>query len=128
MTRQLVTIATFHTEIEMIRIKGMLENEDVKCFVKDEYVTQMRESSYAGNSGIKLQIFSSDLPKATQILKENGYLSQEDLNDNFLEKKLKELTQKYPFLYKFLHLRFGFTLLLITLVLLLLLSKYLSGN
>jgi len=128
MKQELVTIATFHTEIEMIRIKGVLENEGIQCFVKDEYVTQMREFSYAGNSGIKLQIPFAEMEKATQILQENGYLTAEDLSENFLEKKLRMLTNRHKLIHKFFELKISFPLMLIILVLLLFLAKHYSGN
>jgi hypothetical protein len=118
MNKTLHTVATFHTEIEMIPIKAALENEGITCIIKDEYVTQMREFSYAGNSGIKLQVGENDLAKALLILKDLGHSDLEDWQETTKEKKLENWLSNNKILSKILNVKLPYLLLFILLIVL----------
>jgi hypothetical protein len=128
MNAEPVILATFHTELQMTRIKALLENEGIVCYVKDEYVTQMRQFSYAGNSGIKLMVSIKDFEKASHILSESGYISPEDYTESKTEKLLREATEKFPLLGKILNFRISYAVSLLILVLLLLVVKQLFAS
>jgi hypothetical protein len=125
MASNLITIATFHNELQMYRLKAILDERGIVCFVKDEYVTQMREFSFAGNSGIKIQVHPIDYEDALKILKEEGHFTEQDIEDGWLEKKLQNLHQSSFFFKKLMHLKINRLLIFIGLILLLLVVKYL---
>ena len=125
MASNLITIATFHNELQMYRLKAILDERGIVCFVKDEYVTQMREFSFAGNSGIKIQVHPIDYEDALKILKEEGHFTEQDIEDGWLEKKLQNLYQSSFFFKKLMHLKINRLLIFIGLILLLLVVKYL---
>lgn len=118
METTLQTIATFHTEIEMVPIKAELESHGITCIIKDEYVTQLREFSYAGNSGIKLQVSDSDVAKSLLILKEMGHSDLEDWQETTKELKLEKWIANNPFLSKILNIKLPYLIIFILLVVL----------
>lgn len=72
-----VLTATYGYEIAVIR--GRLESEDITCFVKDELTVQVNPFYSNAIGGVKLQVKESDLNHAVKILKETGYIK----DDNF---------------------------------------------
>lgn len=123
MNATLHTVATFHNEIEMIPVKAALEAEDVKCYIKDEYITQMREFSYAGNSGIKLQVEKEDVAKALLILKEIGHSDVSDWEETSLERKLEQKLSQLPFISQLLKFKLPYFLIFIFLIMLLIIFR-----
>ena len=123
MTPNLITLATFHNELQMFRLKAILEERGIVCFVKDEYVTQMREFSFAGNSGIKIQVHPIDYEDAIKILKEEGHFTEQDLDNNWLEIQLQKLYDSSFIFKKLMHLKINKLLLFIALLFLLFLLK-----
>lgn len=71
---EFVTIATFTLPSEIAVIKGKLESEGIDCFVKDELTVQVHNFLSNAVGGIKLQVRTSDASKATDLLKDMGYL------------------------------------------------------
>lgn len=64
----LVTIKESHVELDLLVLKSRLESEGIKCFLKNEYTTQIM--NHMANFVVELQILSSDLKRAQEILKE----------------------------------------------------------
>lgn len=124
MTSNLITIATFHNELQMYRLKAILEERGIVCFVKDEYVTQMREFSFAGNSGIKIQVHPIDYDDAIKILKEEGHFTEQDMEDSWLENKLQKLYNSSTIFKKLMQFKMKNLLIFSFLILLLLIFKY----
>lgn len=125
MPSNLITIATFHNELQMYRLKSILEERGIVCFVKDEYVTQMREFSFAGNSGIKIQVHPIDYDDAIKILKEEGHFTEQDMEEGWLESKLQKLYNSSTVFKKLMHFKMKKLLIFFLLVILLLIFKYL---
>lgn len=72
-----VLTATFGSEIAVIR--GRLESEGITCFVKDELTVQVNPFYSNAVGGVELQVPESELNQAIEILKETGYIKNEDL-------------------------------------------------
>jgi len=76
---QFITVLTFTFAYEVAIIRGRLESEGITCFVKDELTAQVHPFMSNAIGGVKLQVKESDLPHAIEILKETGYIKEQDL-------------------------------------------------
>jgi hypothetical protein len=93
-TDNYITVLTFNYPNEVIIIKGRLESEGIECFVQDELSVQVNPFYSNALGGIKLQVKKSDLEQTVEILKEAGYLKDEDLQQS------PAFLSKIPFLNK----------------------------
>ncbi|MFC2110113.1 DUF2007 domain-containing protein [Bacteroidota bacterium] len=64
----LITIKKAHIESELFVLKSKLELEGIKCFFKNEFVTQIM--NYLPSFEVELQVPDLDLEKAQQIMSE----------------------------------------------------------
>jgi DNA-directed RNA polymerase subunit RPC12/RpoP len=74
-----VTVLTFTFVHEVAIIRGRLEAEGITCFVKDEFTAQVQPFYSNAIGGVKLQVRESDLNQAIEILKETGYIKDEEI-------------------------------------------------
>ncbi|MDR1738880.1 MAG: DUF2007 domain-containing protein [Candidatus Symbiothrix sp.] len=74
-----ITVLTFTYPADMAIVRGRLESESIECFAADELTAQVHPFASAAIGGVKLQVRESDLPRAVEILKSTGYLTDEDL-------------------------------------------------
>jgi DNA-directed RNA polymerase subunit RPC12/RpoP len=74
-----VTVLTFTFVHEVAVIRGRLEAEGIICFVKDEFTVQVQPFYSNAIGGVKLQVRENDLNQAIEILKETGYIKEEEL-------------------------------------------------
>ena len=65
---KLITIKESHTEADLLVIKSVLESVGIKCFMKNEYTTQIM--SHMHTFVVELQVLSEDLERALEIIKE----------------------------------------------------------
>jgi hypothetical protein len=93
-----ITIKTFTYPHEASIIKGRLESEGIRCFVKDELTVQAYPLYSNAIGGVKLQVRESDFESAVAIMKEAGYLNERDVQPFPFYNKLENLTSKIPFL------------------------------
>lgn len=63
-----VTIKESHIESDLIVLKSRLESEGIKCYLKNEFTTQIM--SHMSTFVVELQVSTSDLERAQEILKE----------------------------------------------------------
>ena len=64
----LVTIKKSHVEAELLVLKSKLESEGIKCFMRNEFTTQIM--NYLPSFEVELQVSESDLEKVERRLKE----------------------------------------------------------
>ncbi|REE83787.1 putative signal transducing protein [Lutibacter oceani] len=64
----LVTIKKSHVEADLLVLKSKLESEGIKCFMRNEFTTQIM--NYLPSFEVELQVSESDLEKVEEILKE----------------------------------------------------------
>ena len=62
----LVTIKKSHIETDLLVLKSKLESEGIKCFMKNEFTTQIM--NYLPSFEVELQVAESDLDKIKEIL------------------------------------------------------------
>lgn len=65
---KLITIKKAHLESEISVIKSRLEAEGIRCFLKNEYITQI--INFMPSFVMELQVSEFDLDEALEILKE----------------------------------------------------------
>jgi hypothetical protein len=64
----LVTIATYTSIYEASLVKGMLENEGIPAYLKDEFINQINPFYSAAVGGIKLQVSEEDKEEAKKLI------------------------------------------------------------
>jgi len=74
-----ITVLTVTFPHEVAVIRGRLESEGIACFVKDELTLQVNPFYSNAIGGVKLQVLESDLNQAVKILRETGYVKEENL-------------------------------------------------
>ena len=62
----LVTIKKSHYEADLIILKSKLESEGIKCYLRNEFTTQVM--NYMATFEVELQVSSFDLEKVERIL------------------------------------------------------------
>ena len=63
-----VTIKESHNETDLLVLKGRLESEGIRCFLRNEFSNQIM--THMATFSVELQVASEDLERATQILQE----------------------------------------------------------
>ena len=76
---KLITVLTFTYAHEVAVIRSRLEAEGIFCFAKDELTAQVSPFYSNAIGGVKLQVRESDLQQTVEILKEAGYIRDENL-------------------------------------------------
>lgn len=92
----LITIKTFNFAHESAIIRSRLEAEGIYCFVQDELTALVHPFHSQAIGGIKLQVREEDLEEAVRILKETGYLQEEDLQPSPFQVKLYKFLSRIP--------------------------------
>ncbi len=92
----LVTVRAFFSSIDFEMAKSYLESMGIECFSKDEIINRAYISN--ANYGVKLQVRSSQMDEAIKLLKEGGYLKDEDFEPSaeikWMEKILNYFKRK----------------------------------
>lgn len=75
----LITIktATFQSELDVAM--SYLEDNDVKCHLKDEYFAQVHPA--ATTQGVQLQVAEEDVEKALKLLIEGGFATVDEYKE-----------------------------------------------
>jgi Putative prokaryotic signal transducing protein len=79
-----VTVLTVQYPQELWIIKGRLESDGIRCFVKDELTVQSNNFYSNAVGGVKLQVLQEDAETATELLKELGYVRDEPVEPDLL--------------------------------------------
>lgn len=94
----LITIKTFTYPHELAIIRSRLESEGIYCFAQDELTAQVHPFNSNAIGGIKLQVREEDVERAISILKEGGYINEEDFQPSKFHIKLYNILSKIPLL------------------------------
>jgi len=78
-SEKVITVLTLTYPHEVAIIRGRLESEGIACFVQDELTIHANPLYSNAIGGIKLQVLESELKPTIEILKETGYIKEEDL-------------------------------------------------
>ncbi len=97
---EFLTIKTFTFPYEAEIVKGRLQSEGIECYLKDEMTVQIISLYSNAIGGIKLQVKQSDIPKAIEILKETGYLTDKDFQPPTYLQRFYNITSYIPFFKK----------------------------
>ena len=75
---KIITIYTFTFPNEAAIIRSRLESEEIAYFIQDELTVSVFPFYSNTIGGVKLQVKESDVPRAIEILKESGYLTEQN--------------------------------------------------
>ena len=75
--QNLVTVATFHNEMEFLLARARLESADIECFSQDENMLRIAAWHSHVFGGIKLQVRESDAEDALAVLGHTGPIDDE---------------------------------------------------
>lgn len=93
---QFITIYTFSYPHEAAIIQGRLESEGIETFLKDELTVQTYHFYSNALGGIKLQVRESDVAIALEILKDAGYVLEEEGHVPWWWQKLESFRNSVP--------------------------------
>ena len=65
---EFITLKRSHSELDLLVYKTRLEAEEIPCFLKNEYTTQIM--THMPTFMVELQVNRSDAERALQIFKE----------------------------------------------------------
>ena len=91
-----VTVLTFTYSHEVAIVRGRLESEGIDCFVQDELTVQVHPFYSNAIGGVKLQVREQDLKQAVEILRETGYITDEDLRPSKELENLNKIFSRIP--------------------------------
>lgn len=74
-----VTVATFVLPDQMPVAKGLLESRGIKCRVLDELTVQSYNFISNAIGGVKLQVQKTDYERARALLKEGGFIKEDEV-------------------------------------------------
>ena len=93
-----ITIMTFTGLSDLAIPRTLLEANGVKCRVLDELTIQVSPLYSNAIGGVKLQVRENDIQKAINILKDGGFITDEDLKPVNNLAKLDNVTSQLPLL------------------------------
>jgi len=98
-TDKMVEIARFSRVEDAQAMLALLQSEGVDCYLRNEYTTQVNGIIDMG--GVRVEMLEESVPKAMQILKDNGYdIPEEDENPDDVT-SVTSWTSRIPILRKF---------------------------
>jgi hypothetical protein len=74
---QLVTVATYHSEMEFLLARARLESADIECVAQDENMLRIAAWHSHAFGGIKIQVRKVDADDALAILRHTAPLEAE---------------------------------------------------
>jgi len=79
---KLITIGKFSQTPEAHIVKGKLESMGVECFLQDQHLVSINWLYSNAIGGVKLQVKSSDVPRAFEILSKHQGSHPKKMEDN----------------------------------------------
>ena len=96
MEDKIVEIARFYEPEEAQILESLLKSEGIKCYLRNEYTSQIMYPADMG--GIRIELLESEVPRAMEILEANGYeFSKEDEEDEQIQ-AVSGWTRHIPFI------------------------------
>ena len=77
----LVTIWSFAYQHQLLTIRAQMEAEGIETFTGDELIIQIDPLYSNALGGIKLMVYPQDVPRATEILAEAGFIKRAERPD-----------------------------------------------
>jgi len=90
---KLITVRAFNSSVDSEMVRAYLESLGITCFLKDELVNRAYVANV--NGGVKLQVPESELENAIELLKDGGYLKDEDLEPAGEFKFINKILNKF---------------------------------
>ncbi len=85
MEDKIVVIRRFDNPIEANIIKGLLEANEISCFLTDENIIGLNPLYNPAIGGIKLQVFEKDIDLVEKLLSENHEIKADEEKDSILK-------------------------------------------
>jgi hypothetical protein len=87
--------------MELSVVRARLEASGIECRLLDEMTVQVNPFYSNAIGGVKLQVRESDIKKSIEILKDGGYIKDEDLQPYTNLNKLDNATSRIRLLKNF---------------------------
>ncbi len=113
----LITIAEFNELTRALFLKSLLESEGITCFLKDQFISQVYGTGII-TGGVKLQVYSSDVNTATEIMIAHGYEKDSVVIENEKEdlESSKTIFSNVPYMRHLSYPAQMWTVLLLTII------------
>lgn len=95
-----VTVLTSNNSSEASIIRAHLESEGIECILLNELASQVNPYNLTSLGGVQIQVKEGDLPITRELLKDAGYLNDEEYKPSELTLKLEKITAKIPIINK----------------------------
>lgn len=95
----MVEIARFQYPEEAQTLVALLQAEGIDCYIRNEYSSRVM-AGYVDIGGARVELLESSVPKALQLMKENGYEIPDDNEQPEQIKAISGLAGRIPFLRK----------------------------
>ena len=124
MEEKMVELIRFTKASEAEILANLLKSEGIDCYVRDGFMNQIYNGLDIG--GVKVELLEKDLARATEIMKDYGYTSSDDLLiSEISEEDAAKYEQNKAKLSRYMTV---ITILIIlSLVMLILLNKFYNG-
>lgn len=77
-TDKMVEIARFPYPAEAQTLIALLQSEGIACYLRNEYTSQLL-GGCVDLGGARVELLESDAPRALEVMKNEGYLREDDL-------------------------------------------------
>ena len=91
---EFITVKTFTYPHELAVVRGKLESEGIDCVVQDEMTVQANPLYSNALGGIKLKVKTADFERATEILREAHYETDDETEPQPITKMLDDAEEK----------------------------------
>jgi hypothetical protein len=91
-----VNIISFTYGHEAHLVKSKLESEEIEVMLRDELNAQVCDAGPNAVGGVKLCVRKYDVERATQLLKEGGFIKETSETESGFVKQLGRYTSKIP--------------------------------
>lgn len=100
MEEKMLEIARFTYPAEAQTLVALLKSEGIDCYIRNEISSQVM-AGYADIGGARVELLESEVPRALEIMKDNGYQIPEEDEQPEQIKAVAGWARQIPFLRHF---------------------------
>jgi len=130
MEDKMVEIARFTYPAEAQTLVALLKSEGIDCYIRNEISSQIM-AGYVDIGGARVELLESEVPRALEIMKDNGYKIPDEDEQPEQIKAVAGWAKQIPFLRKFpleKQILFLFIIIAVFIALLIYANSYLTSN
>jgi len=97
MEERMVEIARFTYPSEAQTLVALLKSEGIDCYIRNEVSSQIM-AGYVDIGGARVELLESEVPRALEVMKDNGYSIPDEGEQPEQIKTVASWTKQIPFL------------------------------